>query len=88
MACETAVLATRVGGIPEVVADGSTGKLVNYAGDGATLESDLSTAIIELMKDPALLKQYGEAGRKRAAAEFGWPAVARATLALYQSLFK
>lgn len=88
MACETAVLATRVGGIPEVVADGNTGKLVNYSGDGAALENDLSTAIIELMKEPALLKQYGEAGRKRAAAEFGWPAVARATLALYQSLIK
>jgi starch synthase len=88
MACETAVLATRVGGIPEVVSDGNTGKLVNYSGDGATLESDLSTAIIELMNKPALLKQYGEAGRKRAAAEFGWPAVARATLALYQSLIK
>ncbi len=88
MACETAVLATRVGGIPEVVADGSTGKLVDYSGDGSTLESDLSSAINELMKDPALLKQYGEAGRKRAAAEFGWPAVARATLALYQSLTK
>jgi alpha-maltose-1-phosphate synthase len=88
MACETAVLATRVGGIPEVVADGSTGKLVNYNGDGAVLEHDLSNAIIELMKEPALLKQYGETGRKRAAAEFGWPAVARATLALYQSLIK
>ena len=88
MACETAVLATRVGGIPEVVADGNTGKLVNYNGDGAILEQDLSNAIIELMKEPALLKQYGEAGRKRAAAEFGWPAVARATLALYQSLIK
>jgi starch synthase len=88
MACETAVLATRVGGIPEVVADGNTGKLVNYNGDGAVLEHDLSNAIIELMKEPALLKQYGEAGRKRAATEFGWPAVARATLALYQSLIK
>jgi starch synthase len=88
MACETAVLATRVGGIPEVVSDGSTGKLVNYSGDGAILEHDLSNAIIDLMKEPALLKQYGEAGRKRAAAEFGWPAVARATLALYQSLIK
>lgn len=88
MACETAVLATRVGGIPEVVADGSTGKLVNYAGDGVTLENELSAAIIELMKEPALLKQFGEEGRKRAAAEFGWPAVARATLALYQSLIK
>jgi len=88
MACETAVLATRVGGIPEVVADGSTGKLVNYSGDGAALERDLSTAISELMKDPTLLNQFGEAGRKRAAAEFGWPAVARATLALYQSLIK
>ena len=88
MACETAVLATRVGGIPEVVADGSTGKLVNYNGDGATLEHDLSNEITELMNQPALLKQYGQAGRKRAAAEFGWPAVARATLALYQSLIK
>jgi starch synthase len=88
MACETAVLATRVGGIPEVVADGSTGKLVNYSGDGAYLEAELLNAIIELMNQPALLQQYGEAGRKRAAAEFGWPAVARATLALYQSLIK
>jgi starch synthase len=88
MACETAVLATRVGGIPEVVADGSTGKLVDYSGDGVALEQDLSAAIIELVKAPALLKQYGEAGRKRAATEFGWPAVARATLALYRSLIK
>ena len=88
MGCETAVLATRVGGIPEVVADGSTGKLVNYSGDGAALEHDLAAAIIELMNEPELLKKYGEAGRKRAAAEFGWPAVARATLALYQSLIK
>ncbi len=88
MACETAVLATRVGGIPDVVADGSTGKLVNYSGDGAALEAELLNAIVELMNQPALLQQYGEAGRKRAAAEFGWPAVARATLALYQSLIK
>ena len=88
MGCKTAVLATRVGGIPEVVADGSTGKLVNYSGDGVALEHELAAAIIELMKEPELLKQYGEAGRKRAAAEFGWPAVARATLALYQSLIK
>jgi starch synthase len=88
MGCETAVLATRVGGIPEVVADGSTGKLVNYSGDGAALEHDLSAAINELMEQPALLKEFGVAGRKRAAAEFGWPAVARATLALYQSLIK
>ena len=88
MACETAVLATRVGGIPEVVADGSTGKLVNYSGDGTTLESELSTSITELLREPELLKQYGVAGRKRAAAEFGWPAVASATLALYQSLIK
>ena len=88
MGCETAVLATRVGGIPEVVSDDNTGKLVNYSGDGAALERDLAAAIIELMKEPELLKKYGEAGRKRAAAEFGWPAVARATLALYQSLIK
>ena len=88
MGCETAVLATRVGGIPEVVADGSTGRLVDYSGDGSALEGDLSASIIELMEQPALLKQYGEAGRKRAAAEFGWSAVARATLALYQSLIK
>jgi starch synthase len=88
MGCETAVLATRIGGIPEVVSDGNTGKLVNYSGDGAALERDLAAVIIELMKEPELLKKYGEAGRKRAAAEFGWPAVARATLALYQSLIK
>ena len=88
MGCETAVLATRVGGIPEVVADGITGKLINYSGDGAALEADLAASIIELMEQPALLKQFGEAGRKRAATEFGWPAVAHDTLALYQSLIK
>jgi len=86
MACETAVLATRVGGIPEVVADGSTGKLVNYSGEGVKLEEELAASVIELMQDPQLLQQYGKAGRERATAEFGWPAVARATLALYQSL--
>ena len=40
------------------------------------------------MKEPTLLKKNGEVGRKRAAAEFDWTAVARATLALYQSLIK
>lgn len=86
MSCETAVLATRVGGIPEVVSHGVTGHLVSYSGDGGALESELQVAINELMANPALLREYGEAGRKRAAAEFSWATVACATLALYRSL--
>jgi starch synthase len=87
MGCETAVLASRVGGIPEVVSHGTTGELVDYTeGDIPRFESSISEAITRLMSDPQLLDQYGKAGRQRAISEFGWEAVAATTLALYQSV--
>lgn len=86
MACETAVLATRVGGIPEVVVDGSTGELVDYDGDGSSLEKALSAKISTLMNDQEKLLEYGKAGRKRAVDDFGWDAIADQTQALYQSV--
>ncbi len=86
MACETAVLATRVGGIPEVVVDGSTGELVDYDGDGSSLEKALSAKISTLMNDHEKLAEYGKAGRKRAVDDFGWDAIADQTEALYRSV--
>lgn len=86
MGCETAVLASRVGGIPEVVAHKETGELVDYTKDHAKFESDLTQAISSLMADPALLEKYGKAGRARAQSEFGWDAVAAQTIALYKSV--
>ncbi|CAN1644701.1 RfaG Glycosyltransferase [Candidatus Nanopelagicaceae bacterium] len=86
MGCETAVLASRVGGIPEVVSHKVTGELVEYTSDHAQFESDLTSAISSLMADPDLLEQYGKAGRARAQSEFGWDAVAAQTIALYKSV--
>jgi starch synthase len=86
MGCETAVLATRVGGIPEVVSHQETGELVDYTEDHARFESDLTRAISSLMAQPELLAQYGKAGRQRAQTEFGWDAVAAQTIALYKSV--
>ncbi|MEY4437765.1 MAG: hypothetical protein RL249_177 [Actinomycetota bacterium] len=86
MGCETAVLASRVGGIPEVVSHKQTGELVDYTTDHAKFESDLTNAISSLMANPELLDKYGKAGRARAQSEFGWDAVAAQTLALYKSV--
>ena len=89
MGCETAVLASRVGGIPEVVADNETGRLVNYdANNAAKFESDFTNQIAELMAKPELLTQMGKAGRIRAEKHFGWDAVAKQTIELYKSLLK
>ena len=89
MGCETAVLASRVGGIPEVVAHTQTGELVDYTeNDIPAFEASLSAAISRLMGNPELLLQYGTAGRARAQSEFGWEAVAASTLALYQSVIE
>ena len=88
MSCTTAVLASRVGGIPEVVADGETGKLVDYSEDHNKFESDLANQITDLMSKPDLLIKYGLAGRNRAEREFGWDKVAKETLALYQKVIK
>lgn len=83
MGCATAVLGSAVGGIPEVVADGITGELVEYSLNHEKFESDLREAIVDLMGKPELLIQYGNAGRMRAQSEFGWDAVAESTIALY-----
>jgi starch synthase len=87
MGCETAVLASRVGGIPEVVSHLKTGELVEYnESEIPRFEGALTEAITRLMAAPELLAEYGKAGRVRAASEFGWAAVAATTLALYQSV--
>ena len=83
MACETAVLASRVGGIPEVVQDGITGQLVDYNGDGPAFETAFARAANELLAQPGKLKEFGIAGRKRAIADFSWDAIADQTIALY-----
>jgi starch synthase len=81
MACETAVVASRVGGIPEVVAEGETGYLVE-PGDA----TDLAARVNELIGDPELAARFGQAGRKRAVEHFSWRAIAERTAALYQTL--
>lgn len=86
MGCATAVLGSAVGGIPEVVADGITGELVEYSVNHNKFETDIREAIIKLMSKPELLVKYGVAGRARAQSEFGWDAVAATTLALYSKV--
>jgi len=95
MACETAVVATAVGGIPEVVVDGETGVLVPFdpAGDGSfeprdpeAFARDLAAAINGLMADPEARERMGRAGRRRAVERFGWDAIARQTVELYRTL--
>ena len=81
MACATAVVATRVGGIPEVVADGSTGVLVPPSNPWA-----LADAVNELLADPARAAAMGAAGRIRVQEQFTWSAVAEQTIALYDEL--
>ena len=88
MACQTAVLASDVGGIPEVVADGQSGELVHYTGDAATFEATFTSKINELMADSERLARYGIAGRARAIEHFSWDAIAQETVALYKSLLK
>ena len=86
MGCETAVLGSRVGGIPEVVADKETGELVDYNGEAAPFEKALAESITRLMSQPELLKKYGAAGRVRAQKLFGWDAVAALTVDLYRKV--
>jgi len=86
MACETAVVASRVGGIPEVVADGETGLLVDYSTEHETFATNFAAAINTVMSDSSLANRYGKAGRNRAVAEFGWDKVATQTTNLYRSV--
>ena len=81
MACGTAVVASAVGGIPEVVSDGETGLLVPPDDPEA-----LAVALNALLGDPARADAFGRAGRERAVAEFGWQAVAAQTADLYAEL--
>ncbi|MGX5187401.1 glycogen synthase [Streptomyces avermitilis] len=85
MACGTAVVASRVGGIPEVVDDGRTGVLVPVDDD---FEASLAHALDSVLGDPEAARRMGEAGRERAVREFGWDAVARRTVHLYEEVLK
>ncbi|MEV4097373.1 glycogen synthase [Streptosporangium saharense] len=94
MACETAVVATATGGIPEVVADGSTGLLVpiaQSAADGTPddperFAADVAERVNRLLADPALAAELGAAGRARAVEHFSWARIAERTMDLYRSL--
>lgn len=87
MACATAVVASDVGGIPEVVRDGSTGSLVHYdADDAAGFEAGLAEAVNELIADPDKAKRYGEAGRQRCIEDFSWAHAAEQTLEIYRKV--
>lgn len=88
MACETAVVASKVGGIPEVVVHNETGLLVDYSSDINEFERQLGAAINAVMSDPALASGLGKAGRVRAINEFGWDKVAHQTADLYRSVIK
>ncbi len=95
MACETAVVATATGGIPEVVVHGETGWLVPIEqaqdGTGTPLDperyvADLGDALCEAVADPDRAAAYGRAGRVRAEESFSWDAIAETTVGLYRSL--
>ncbi|GLY00318.1 glycogen synthase [Actinoplanes sp. NBRC 101535] len=95
MACETAVVATATGGIPEVVADGVTGLLVpiEQVQDGtgtpvdpAKFVADLAATLTRVLGDPQLAEQMGKAGRERAVEKFSWSRIAEDTLDVYRTV--
>ena len=87
MACETAVVASRVGGIPEIVVEGETGYLVDYnPNDVEDFTTALAARVDELLSDSDLATKMGKAGRQRVLDHFGWPAIASRTSELYESL--
>jgi starch synthase len=87
MACGAMVVASDVGGIPEVVVDGTTGFLVHYdETDPAAFEAGLADRLNEVIDDPERAAAMGRAGRDRAVREFSWAAIAERTVSIYQSL--
>ncbi|HBL18215.1 MAG: glycosyl transferase family 1 [Elusimicrobia bacterium GWA2_69_24] len=95
MACETAVVASAVGGIKEVVVPGETGFLVPFKpkadgtfnpADPRRFSKDLARNINKLLGDPALARRMGKKGRRRVERFFSWETVAKKTAALYKAL--
>jgi starch synthase len=95
MACEAPVVATRTGGIPEVVDDGVTGLLVPIEprGDGSgepvdpvAFARDLAERIESVLEDAALAERFGKAGRERAVEHFAWEAIADRVVGVYRSV--
>jgi len=97
MACELAVVATAVGGIPEVVVDGQTGWLVPIEqvsdGSGAPVDpdrfvADLALALNQAVSDPQCAARFGQAGRRRAVESFSWSSIGDRTMAVYESVLR
>ncbi len=95
MACATAVVASRVGGIPEIVVDGETGLLVDVGpsvdahgepADRCAFTARLATALNDLVRDPDRAVALGAAGRRRVEEHFSWDAVAAHTATVYRSV--
>ena len=95
MACSTPVVASAVGGIPEIIVEGETGHLVSYEPGGDDLGSptdperfarDLAAAIDDVIADPARAERWGAASRQRVLEHFSWTAIAERTAELYRSL--